>query len=269
MMTRPPDPCDDPTVVCSTCYPSIDPDCVGDGGPNSPLQPPEPGGGGPTEEAKVTVSTPGNIPYGQVPGYGQLDAISALVQASTAQGATPTGAVVFSMDPAAVPDSDNVPLYDGSAAWSFGGLGQGPLVNVDNYTVWADYSGDADYADGEGSSTFAVIKGRTIATMTNCPATPISSGKTQSFIVSVTWSIVPTATGLLAPTGKVILNASRYSGGSLQSTGVLSMGYSGTPSRTTIPIALSVPGTYTVTATYQGDDNYVLDTTDPCPITVK
>jgi hypothetical protein len=188
--------------------------------------------------------------------------ISATVSNNT--GPVPTGTVTFSMEPAAIPESSKIPLQNGAASWPLvEGMG-GPLIAVGAYTVNADYNGDDNYDEADGSSTFAIGKADSKATFSSCPSS-VPAGQ-PSFTVGVAWFNDPTATGAAEPTGQVSLVALPYSGSAINSKPVDLVPFPLGASTATIPIPLPA-GSYTITATYQGDDNYNTATSAQCAVT--
>ena len=267
----PVDPCDDPTAVCLECDPSLD-DCMdGGGNPNTPEQPPESGGGGssPTEPTVTIPETSAH--YGQ-PLDPQITATVASQAGSGVGAPTPTGTVDFSLQNSADLDSDplfpanNVQLVNGVADWNM----SGDVIPVGNWNSEAVYSGDSNYMGLTGNNTAVVSLANSSTKITNCPPSAIVSGQSFTLQISVTWATTPTASlggaGVTLPTGQVILIDTLSSA---RPSGYLKPPTSGTVSTVPIQIPLTGTGVHTISAEYQGDDNYLNSTSASCNITVN
>lgn len=114
-------------------------------------------------------------------------------------------------------------------------------LTVGNHNITAVYSGDSTYA-GSTDSLVQKVKGKTACTWPTKP-TPISYGKPCTFSVQIGVQ----SPGLGNPTGNVTF----YDGGKTLGTGSLSA-----DGHATFSIASLSKGTHSITATYNGDDNF-------------
>ena len=128
------------------------------------------------------------------------------------------------------------------------------LTAVGNRTLTATYAGDASYNGSSDTEAHTVNKADTVTTITS--DNPDSSAVGQN--VTVAFTVAASAPGAGTPTGTVTITVS---GGTETCTGTLAAG-SGS-----CTLALTVPGSRTLTATYNGDTNFN-GSTDTEPHTV-
>lgn len=174
----------------------------------------------------------------------------------------PTGSVTFTDNGNQV-NYNTFPLnsegYTETWLGAIGGLTGG------THTVAAQYGGDNNYLGSTGSAVVIVTKAATITT----PVTSQNTDFTQP--VTLTTGIEdPNAYFNLSitPTGAVTF----FSNGSpIPGTPTYSMGSTGTILYTTAKLATTfpAPGTYTLTASYAGDQNYQPSTSSASQLTLQ
>jgi DNA-binding beta-propeller fold protein YncE len=126
------------------------------------------------------------------------------------------------------------------------------LNGVGTHTITANYSGsEGHYTTSSGSAT--VVVGKASVTVTG-PAQPVSLSPGQAGSATIT--VTASSTTIAAPSGSIsyrILNASGTSvaPGSLP----LTVGSSSSTATILIPSTLA-PGSYTISITFSGDNNY-------------
>ena len=228
------------------------------------------GGGGESPFPTVVVST-ASAAYGQA-----FDPqITATVTSGVGSGVgapTPTGTVDFSMFDSGSDGDD--PSYTGSGSLNAQGIATWSslatdIIPVASYDTLGAYNGDSRNEPNDGSATAVIIKADSKMTVTGCPSSPVTSGQTLSFSISVTWQESPTVglggAGVSTPTGQVTLN---YSGNSTTATGSLTP-LPLNPSTAAISITVTGTGSQFVTPAYQGDGNYNSVTESTCNFTVS
>ncbi len=111
--------------------------------------------------------------------------------------------------------------------------------------ITATYNGeDPNYAGSVGTATHTVSKGATLTTITGDAPDP--SLPNASILVTVT--VAPVAPGVVVPTGSVGISIS----GVPSSCTITLVGGTGSCS-----VVITTAGSYTITATYNGDGNYL------------
>jgi len=162
--------------------------------------------------------------------------------------ACPTGGVIFTVDGSQL-NFNTFPLNsEGYTETTVSGTG---LITGGTHTLAAQYSGDSNYNASTGSVAITVTRAATETTQVTA-----QGAITQT--VTLTANIEdPTAYYGLAttPTGTVTF----YSNGTaIPGTPVLSTGSNGSTLYTTATLTTTFPaaGTYTLTASYGGDQNY-------------
>ena len=242
-------------------------DCTCDGGAGGG----EGGGGGGESPFPTVVVSTASAAYGQA-----FDPqITATVTSGVGSGVgapTPTGTVDFSMFDS---DSDSEdPSYTGSGSLNAQGIATWSslatdIIPVASYDTLGAYNGDSRNEPNDGSGTAIIIKSDSQMIVTGCPSSPVTSGQTLSFSISVTWPETPTAglggAGVSTPTGKITL---AYSGSSTPATESLTS-IDQNPSTATISIKVTGTGSQFVTPAYQGDGNYNSVTESTCNFTVS
>ncbi len=168
---------------------------------------------------------------------GEPVTFTAMVTAMEGDG-IPTGTVAFY--------SGNQPL-GGKVSLA---NGQAVLIEslpLGTYQIWAEYEGTAAYAPSRSAElTHEVVRRPTTTTLTAAP-NPATLGQTVTFNV-----VVEAAEGQLTPTGMVKF----YNGETELGTQELT---DGKASLTTATLPL---GQHTITAVYQGDDDYASSTSN-------
>jgi hypothetical protein len=131
------------------------------------------------------------------------------------------------------------------------------LNGVGTHTITANYSGsEGQYTTSSGSAT--VVVGKASVTVTG-PAQPVSLSPGQAGSATIT--VTASSTTIAAPSGNIsysILNASGIS----VATGILplTVGSSSSTATVLIPSTLA-PGSYTISITYSGGNNYAVTPT--------
>src|SRR5580658_1461238 len=158
-------------------------------------------------------------------------------------GASEPGGTVTFLNGATV--LGTAPLSNGSAAFTYSGLGLGV------HTIQATYAGDGNYAAASATVSQTVKNAITITITTN-PANPVA-GSPVTFTATVTSN--PAGT----PTGTVTFNdgATVLETAALPASGVLSFTTSSLPA-----------GPQSFTATYSGDANNVTATSAPVVVLI-
>jgi hypothetical protein len=126
-------------------------------------------------------------------------------------------------------------------------------LSVGSYAVTAVYSGDSNYATGQSGSVPLQVLSPTTASLTASP-NPVSAGQ------SLTLTATLTGDGSVWPTGTV----SFLSGTTL--LGTATPNSSGVAALSTTSLA---PGTYSLTAQYGGDTNFLSTTSAAVSVTVN
>ncbi len=170
--------------------------------------------------------------------YGQSIQLSAQVSSS---GGTPTGTVVFTVGATTL---GSAPLSGGNASIST------TAIPVGNQTITATYTpADSSFAGSSGTTQVFIYQALTATTITST-TNPTTAGQTANFTVTVAVA----APGSGTPTGTVTVN---FGDGSPGSVVPLTNG-SASPTH-----VYASPGNYTVTATYNGDTNFMGSTSSP------
>ena len=155
------------------------------------------------------------------------------------------------------------------------------LPAIGSYSIQADYSGDASYNASQGSINAAVTQGPTFINFIGTDLTPYYDGTQLTYTA---WSgqafhvyaVAYTNSVLNAPTGSVSIlqNGATPSGTMTQYplNGSYSGGFSGVGFAYLegyLDASIDTPGTYTYTASYPGDANYLgSQSTFPTVVTV-
>lgn len=174
--------------------------------------------------------------------FGQPVTFTATVSANAPGAGTPTGNVTF-LD-------GSTPL--GSQALNqVAGNDQASItvssLSVGTHAISAVYGADVDFLTSTGTVTQSVNQDQTTTTVT--PNGPVVQGQPVSFNATV----APVAPGAGTPTGTVTFT---INGAPLGTPVVVSGGPSGSTA-TSASISSLNPGTYTLTATYSGDQNFL------------
>jgi len=159
--------------------------------------------------------------------------------------ACPTGTVTLT--------SDGNPFQDGT--YSLGGgeahvdtsSSQMVALSGGTHTLKAQYNGDTSYAAGSKSFTITVTKANTRTDPPNFQGTDY----TQPVYVSTSIYDYPEMAYDAAPTGTVT-----FYNGATALPGTVTYGTNGQTLTATLATTFSAPGTYQITATYGGDQNY-------------
>ena len=161
---------------------------------------------------------------------GQMVAFTATVTPNAGSTGTPTGTVTF--DEGTTVLGTALLGADGTASFSLATLAVG------SHTITADYSGDANFAGGSGTTTEAISQAGTATSLAASPSTS-TAGQAVTFTATVT-----SATG--TPTGTVTFE----DGTSVLGTAPLNAGVA--------PFAISTlaVGSHTITAVYSGNADF-------------
>ncbi|GAA1895492.1 hypothetical protein GCM10009716_01830 [Streptomyces sodiiphilus] len=166
------------------------------------------------------------------PVSGETVDLVATVSAVELGAGTPTGTVEFTVDGVPV----GTGTLDGSGVAT---VSTSPLL-VGSYTVTADYQGEGDFGPSSDTAALVVAQAETGIEVTADPVSPVVGE-----VVTFTATVSAVAPGAGTPTGTVefTVNGTVLTG-TLDGSGVA-----------TASTPLDV-GTYTVTATYQGDGDF-------------
>jgi hypothetical protein len=176
--------------------------------------------------------------------FGQSVTLTATVTAVQPDLGAPTGSVIFTVGD---PTQYSVPLQNGQATLTLTNLGAG------SHNFTAAYSGDSKFSPSTSSTDFlAVAKADTATTLS-------SSMSSAVFGQSVTFTATVTAVqaGLDPPTGSVTFTVD----GATQYNVALQTG------QASLTLSLGA-GKHTVTATYDGDDNFNTSVSSPVSLPV-
>jgi uncharacterized protein (TIGR03437 family) len=182
-------------------------------------------------KADTTVAITNDTPDPSV--IGQNYAVTASVSVSSPGSGTPTGSITVT------DGTNNCTITLPSTSCNL------PSTSVGAKTLTATYSGDGNY-NGSGPSAgvaHQVNKADVVATITSDNPDPSALGQN----VTVAFSVAAAPPGAGTPTGSVTIT---ITGGSETCTGSLAAG-SGS-----CTLALTVAGSRTLTATYNGDTNF-------------
>jgi len=191
----------------------------------------------------TTASSPGASVYGQPLNF------TATVHVTSPGSGTPTGTVTFYDGPVA----NNKVLGSGPANVSTsGGVTTATIstnaLSVNTHTINVVYSGDGNF---NGSSTSFTQVVNLTATTTALTASASPSPPVAGQAITLTAIVTPNYLGVNAPTGTVtFFNGNASLGNMTVSTS------SGLTTASITTTALAV-GTFTITATYAGDSNYL------------
>ena len=177
--------------------------------------------------------------------YGSPVTFTAQVTTNASGAPAPTGTVTFT--------AGGVPL--GSATLSSGSAQlTTSAVPGGSVTVYANYSGDNNYASGSGSVLETVQQDSTTTGMTVSSNT-ITAGQS----VTLTATVTASQSGPAMPSGNVefLVNGSDFGSASLS-------GGQATLTTTTLPV-----GTDSLTASYAGDSNYTGSSSSAATVTVN
>jgi hypothetical protein len=186
--------------------------------------------------------------------FGQPVTFTATVSANAPGAGTPTGSVTF-LDGSTPLGTQTLNQVAGSdhAAITVSSL------SVGTHAISAVYGADVDFLTSTGTVTQSVNQDQTATTVT--PNGPVVQGQPVSFNATV----APVAPGAGTPTGTVTFT---INGARLGTPVVVTGGPSGSTA-TSASISSLNPGTYTLTATYSGDMNFLTSNgTSGQPVTV-
>ncbi len=186
--------------------------------------------------------------------FGQPVTFTATVSANAPGAGTPTGSVTF-LDGSTPLGTQALSVVAGSdqAAITVASL------SVGTHAISAVYGADVDFLTSTGTVTQSVNQDLTSTTVT--PNGAIAQGQPVSFNATV----APVAPGAGTPTGTVTFT---INGARLGTPVVVTGGPSGSTA-TSASISSLNPGTYTLTATYSGDNNFLTSSgTSGQPVTV-
>ena len=134
-----------------------------------------------------------------------------------------------------------------------------------SHTIKAAYAGDDSFNASSTSSAITITPATTTATFPN-----VLDGAAVGQSVTISATVLPNASGGASPSGTVTFYANSTA---LGGTVTYATGGPGNPylqaTLTSNNNAFPAPGTYTITATYNGDANYSGSTSSPNTITVE
>ncbi len=174
--------------------------------------------------------------------YGETGTVTATVTPTTGTG-TPTGSIIFTIDGTQQPA---VALVSGSAALSIN-------LAVGSHTIGAEYSGDSSFAASNTTLHVSVGEASTTTRLSASPATII-----QLQNIAFTATVTSGTTGI--PGGAVNF----YSGSTLLGSENLNPQGQATFNDSSLAV-----GSYTITATYEGNGNYSSSTSSGVSVTVN
>jgi len=172
--------------------------------------------------------------------YGQ-QVVTATVAANAPSGAMPTGNVVFAVQNRVTLATTNVTVA------LVGGVATLPPQPAGDYRVTANYQATSGFAaSSDGPEDYDVDPAPTTLTLASTNLNAVYGE------AAITATVVPNFGGVIVPSGNVIftVNGNPHSA-TLDANGVA-----------TLPLVLS-PGTYTITAAYGGDTNFLADNDGP------
>ncbi len=196
---------------------------------------------GNTETSLTLSPSPGPTPSGQNVTF-VASVVPMLSGGGTSVPTTPTGKVAFSVDTGFAPDL--VTLVGGMASFT-----TGYFLKPGMHTITATYEGDPTYAASGPVSVTQFITGTRPTTLTlNPPQGPVPPGTPLAFYAFVSTSdpMAPTLTGAVVFT---------IAGGQTFTTPI-AKNSTGDYEADFSPTGSLAAGTYTVTATYSGDNNF-------------
>jgi type II secretory pathway pseudopilin PulG len=186
---------------------------------------------------------------------GQTVAFTASVTANAPGSGTPTGTVTFTIKPAGggtvnCTTTNSPSLSNGQATCV---IPNALIASGSPYTVTATYNGDSNYNTSATSQIQTVNRAATSTTL-GSSANPSNGGKSVRF----TANVAVNAPGSGTPTGTVTFTIKSALGGTVNCTTTDSPTLSNGQATCVAPksslVAFGSP--YTVTATYNGDNNY-------------
>ncbi len=172
--------------------------------------------------------------------YGQDTTLTATVAAAAPGAGTPTGTITFSDGStvlATVPLSGNTATLDTAS------------LSVGTHPITATYNGDTNFLPSGSASLPQIVNPASTSTGLASSVNPSAFGQSVTFTATVS----PTAPGRGIATGTVTF----YDGANSLGTHTLSGGVA-----TLISSTLSV-GSHSITATYNGDTNFLCSTSAP------
>jgi YD repeat-containing protein len=189
--------------------------------------------------------------------WGQATTLTATV--SPAYGGTPTGTVTFKDGTTVIGTAS---LSGGVATLSVSAL------EVGSHTLHAYYNGDSHYNTSCGSTSQTVNKAATTVSV----ASDSTADTIEREVVRLSAAVIPSSPGAGTPTGTVAFTLSSTVGGvtTTKDLGTATVGaFDATAGgfMASLLTAAARAGTYTVTATYSGDDHF-LGSYDTLPFTV-
>jgi hypothetical protein len=186
--------------------------------------------------------------------FGQPVTFTATVSANAPGAGTPTGSVTF-LDGSTPIGTQALALVGGSDLATI----TVSSLSVGTHAISAVYGADVDFLTSTGTVTQSVNQDQTATTVT--PNGAVVQGQPVSFNATV----APVAPGAGTPTGTVKFT---INGAPLGTPVVVTGGPSGSVA-TSASISSLNPGTYTLTATYSGDNNFLTSAgTSGQPVTV-
>jgi hypothetical protein len=167
---------------------------------------------------------------------------------TTGSTAAPTGNVVITATPAVGSPATIATITATSAFATGGAVVPVTLNNVGSYTLNTTYAGAGPYVGSSGTATIAVAGIATVLTLKIDPAAPVANAP---FLADETFS---TPGSTVAPTGNVTVTVA-YNGGTpvLNST-IAASDLLANPAQ--VNLKSGDPGTYVVTAVYEGGGIY-------------
>jgi hypothetical protein len=157
----------------------------------------------------------------------------------------PTGSVTFTL---------NGTILNGSVALTPGNPSTTsivlPVLSTKSYTLVGTYSGDTNFAASAYTLSFTIAPSATNLTLTTTPAAPTVGSST-----TVSSTLTAATCGTIPPGGTLTYT---LSGTVNETLGTLTISSCTTPASFTLPTLAA--GSYTLTGTYTGDNNYAATT---------
>ncbi|WP_432047399.1 Ig-like domain repeat protein [Streptomyces asiaticus] len=205
-----------------------------------------------TVEPAATATALASVP--DPSSVGQSTTFIAKVTPDAPGAGSPTGTVTFEFSDSTPPVT--APVTGGTAT-----VAHTNPESATPYTVTATYSGDTNFLTSSAADSHQVVQGVSTTVLTASPS-PSVTGQTVTFTATV--AAVPPASG--TPTGTVTFDFG-------DGTAPVALALTGGSAATDHAYATAVGSPYTVTATYDGDANFVasvgtrLHTVDPAGTT--
>ena len=185
-------------------------------------------------------------------------------------------ATVSAAPPGSGTPSGTVTFYDGTTAIGTGmlGVGGGPntatlktsSLSAGTHTITASYGGNSNFTGSTMSTTQTVNPATTMTTVTSSESTLPSPGQ-----VSFTAKVTAVAPGIGTPRGTVTFSILTPNDTLLSSDPIPLAVLINGADEATFTTTLSAPGTYTITAVYDdnNDNNFITSTSAVFTQTVK